>query len=259
MKRTKSLLFVICSVLTTLLLVECAPSGTPTSMPTIMPSQTSIPSPVPTNTVQTSATPNVVSVAPLVTAPYIEFASWSPDSQWIAYWESSQEDVERPTNGMPGGTLNFINVTTGEGCAVSQFVTAGSGTAKVYWSNEMEAIIAMGEETFTGKPCQSEAYRKLDGYVTEPLPNLALSPDGEYHADTLLESNENGMLTFETTITAAGSTQPAQRVTWQIDERLGTYGLGGEWISKEQFLLYETLDEGPLILDVKHGTIPILT
>ncbi|HJR82152.1 MAG TPA: hypothetical protein VJ821_18915 [Anaerolineales bacterium] len=261
LKRAKPLLFIPCSLLTILLLGGCGGASVDllTSIPTVVPSQISIPSPVPTGTSEPTATPAYVSIAPLVTAPYIEFGSWSPDSQWIAYWVSSQENLETPTNSMPGGTLNFMNAATGETCAITQFLTLNNPSAKVYWSDDLEAIIAMGEETFAGRPCQDEPYRQVEDFVTEALPNLALSPDGEYHADTVLVSSENGVLTFETTITAAGSDQPAQRATWQIDERLGEYGLGGEWISKEQLLIYETLEQGPLILDVEQGVTPVLT
>src|SRR5688572_26804615 len=147
MKRGKRLLFILGCVLITLLLVGCGGTlnATPTSIPTAIPSQTSTPSPVPTKTPESTLTPDTlseyVSVTPLVTAPYIEFGGWSPDSQWIAYWVSSQEDVEQPSNYMPGGTLNFMNVTTGETCAVSQFVTPDNRTAEVSWSEEIEAII----------------------------------------------------------------------------------------------------------------------
>lgn len=197
---------------------------------------------------------------PRVTAPYIEFGAWSPDSQWIAYWISSQEDVEKSTNFMPGGTLNFMNVTSGEICAVSQFVTPDNRTAEVIWSEESQVIVVMAKEAFAGRPCQAELYRRLNNYVPEhPLTDPALSPDQQYHADTALISSENGILTFATTLATVGSTQSLQRVTWQIDERLGEYGLGGEWISKEQFLLHETLDQGPLIIDTEHGIIPVLT
>jgi hypothetical protein len=259
MQRLKTLLYIIGSVLSSLLLVECEPGSRAVSNPTIVPSLTARPSPVPTNPLKGTASAEVISSTPLVTGPYLEFGSWSPDSQWIAYWVSSQEDLEQSTNFMPGGTLNFRNVTSGETCSVSQFTTPDNRNAKIYWSDEMEAIVAMGEETFTGKPCQAEPYRKLDNYVAEELPNPALSPDGKYQVDTLLESSENGILTFETTITSAGSSQPEQSITWQINERLGEYGLGGEWVSKEQFLLYETLDQGPLIIDVERGMIPVLT
>ena len=163
---------------------------------------------------------------------------------------------------MPGGTLNFMNVTTGEICAVSQFVTPDNRTAEVIWSEESQVIVVIAKEAFAGRPCQAEPYRRLDNYVPEqPLTDPALSPDRQYHADTALVSGENGILTFATTLTAVGSTQSLPRVAWQIDERLGdaSQGLGGEWISKEQFLLYETLDQGPLILDTEHGIIPVLT
>ena len=258
MKRVK-LILIMGLVLVFLLLVECAPNNAAILKPTHPPSQTSPPSLVPTNTLELTSTADVISITPLVTAPYLEFGSWSPDSQWIAYWFSSQQDVQQATNFMPGGTLNFRNVTSGETCAVSQLVTPDNQSAKIYWSDEVEVIIAIGEETFAGKPCQIETYRELDNFETEPVPNPGLSPAGEYHADTILQSSENSVLTFETTITATGSVQPAQRVTWQIDERLGEYGLGGEWISQEQFLVYETLDQGPLILDVERGMIPVLT
>jgi hypothetical protein len=257
MRRTKLILF-FSSVLVSLL-IACTPNNTTIAEPTIRPSQTLPPSAGPTNTLELTATADTISITPLVTAPYLEFGSWSPDSQWIAYWVSSEADVAQSTNFMPGGTLNFMNVATGEMCAVSQFVTPDNQSAQIYWSERMEVIIRMGEEAFTGKPCQNETYRQLDDFITEPVPDPALSPSGEYHADTVLESSENGIVTFETSFTASGSEQPVQQVTWQIDERLGEYGLGGEWISQKQFLIYETLDQGPLILDVERGVIPVLT
>lgn len=60
------------------------------------------------------------------------------------------------------------------------------------------------------------------------------------------------------TVTATNDTQPLQRLIWRIDERLGEYGLGGEWISRDQVLIYETLAEGPLIRDIEQGVISVL-
>jgi hypothetical protein len=247
-----------------LLLAGCGGAliGTPTSLPTALHSQSPVPSSVPTKLPDvTVSSSDFVPVKPLVTAPYIQFASWSPDSQWFAYWISSQDDVEQPTKAMPGGTLSFLNVITGESCAVSQFITPDNQAAQVVWSDQTEAIVVLDEDTFIGKPCQPEPYRPLEGYVREEkqLTDPALSPDGQHYANTILQSNENGILTFETTITATHSAQPSQHVIWQIDERLGEYGLGGEWISQEQFLLYESLDQGPLVIDIEHVVTPILT
>lgn len=263
MKGQTRLVFLFNLTLVALLLAGCgaASIGIPTSIPTALHSQSSTPSPVPTKTPDVTVTSSdFVSVKPLVTALFIQFASWSPDSQWMAYWVSSQDDVEQPTNAMPGGTLNFMNLITGESCAVSQFRTPDNQAAEVYWSEEIEAIVVIGTNAFVGKPCQEQPYSKLDNYLKEqPLNDPALSPDRQHHANTILQSNENGILTFETTITATNSTQPLQRVTWQIDERLGEYGVGGEWISQKQFLLHESLDQGPLIIDIEQGVIPILT
>jgi hypothetical protein len=66
------------------------------------------------------------------------------------------------------------------------------------------------------------------------------------------------VLTFETSFMAHDGDQPLQAVTWQIDQRLGDYDLMGEWIGPGSFLIYETLAEGPLILDVNAGVIPVL-
>src|SRR5687767_4489759 len=104
MKRVNLILF-MGLMLVSLLLVECATNNAAILKPTHLPSQTSHPSLVPTNTLELTSTANVISITPLVTAPYLEFGSWSPDSQWIAYWVSSQEDVQQATNFMPGGTL----------------------------------------------------------------------------------------------------------------------------------------------------------
>ena len=226
-----------------------------------LPLQSPTPSFVPTITPDLATTPpDSISVTPLVTAPFIQFASWSPDNQWVAYWISSQEDVEQPRNAMPDGTLNFMNVLIGESCAVSQFVTPNNQASEIYWSDDIDAIVVTKEGEFTGKPCQPEPYVPLVDYMDkQPLSDPALSPGGQYLANTLLQSSEGGILTFETTITKSNSAQPLQRVIWQIDERLGEYGLGGGWISPNQFLLHETLTEGPLILDVDKGVISVAT
>lgn len=194
------------------------------------------------------------------TAPAIRFAGWSPDSRWVAYWVSSQQDVDDAWAHFPAGTLHLANVETGESCAVPEFIMRDEPIT-VHWSDDGAAIILTAEGTFTGRPCQEEPFAALAGHTPQgsPTPDPALSPDGRYRAATALQSSENGILTFETTLAASDETQPLQRVTWQIDERLGDYGLGGEWISRNQFLVYETLTQGPLILDVEGDVRPVLS
>ncbi|MEW6286215.1 MAG: hypothetical protein AB1509_08300 [Chloroflexota bacterium] len=261
MKYRKIFPSIFIPLLTILLVLGCeeTTSRTPDGTSTIISSPTPLSQPFP-NKISTPTPTVLTSITPVVTAPYIEFGSWSPDSQWIAYWVSSQEDVEKSSNAMPGGTLNFMNVKTGDVCAVPQFVTPDNQSAKIFWSDEIEVIIAISEEAFAGRPCQTAVYRKLEKFIQEEMPiDLAFSPDGQYRVHTLHKSNQHGILTFETTITLSDSATPLLHTTWRIDERLGEFGLGGEWISREQFLLYETLDQGPLILDTEHGVIPLLT
>ena len=202
-------------------------------------------------------------VKPLVTAPYVRFDNWSPDSRWLAYWLSSQADVDSQfPYAMPGGTLHFANVQTGETCAAPQFHPATDRQALVEWSEDGAAVVLMIDEVFKGLPCQAGPFALLPDYTPaeQGRPDPALSPGGRYQAATaLLSSSENGVLTFETILTDTVEMRAVQSVRWQISDRLGDYGLGGEWASPTQFLIYETLAHGPLLIDVDQGVIPALT
>jgi len=48
-------------------------------------------------------------------------------------------------------------------------------------------------------------------------------------------------------------------LTWQHHGGLGDLGLGGLWVSLTQFLINETFMEGPLLIDVEKGVIPVKT
>jgi hypothetical protein len=165
-----------------------------------------------------------------------------------------------PAYSYPAGTLNFVNVETGETCARPEIKSQDDGT--MHWAEDGAALVFVADDGwFTGRPCQDEPFTALAGYspADSPAPDPALSPDGLHRAATTLQSDEDGVLTFETSLAASDEAQPLQQVTWQIDQRLGDYGLGGEWISPSQFLIYETLNQGPLILDVQGDIVPVLT
>jgi hypothetical protein len=74
---------------------------------------------------------------------------------------------------------------------------------------------------------------------------------GQIRAETRQVDSQGGILTFETRLIPSGGGLPLVVKIWKIDERLDSYEdfLGGEWISPGEFLINETLDEGPLILD----------
>lgn len=243
------------------LLVACTPTvaiPTPTTVATATSPAPTVPPP--TETIAPTLYPLApLAATPLATAPAIRFAGWSPDSRWVAYWVSSQEDVDSALAYWPVGALHFANVETGETCAVPELVSQDGGT--IGWSDEGAAIVSTAAGWFSGWPCQAEPYAALTDYAPNEgqTPDPALSPDGRYRATTVLQSSEDGIETFETTITTASDLQPLQRVTWQIDQRIGDYELGGEWVSRSQFLIYESLVEGPLLIDADRGVTPVAT
>jgi hypothetical protein len=77
----------------------------------------------------------------------------------------------------------------------------------------------------------------------------ARSSEGAYLASTQEQSRESGILYLRTTITDLARGRVAGQVDWSVDERLGDLGLGGEWIGPTTFLLYETRERGPLLLE----------
>jgi Tol biopolymer transport system component len=192
----------------------------------------------------------------VATGAAIRFAGWSPDSRWLAHWVYAEEDVQKfPPSMLPAGTLQITEITTGKGCAVTQFVGFKQPIA-MHWSEDGAVVIDTTTGILAGQPCQSEPFAPWDGAMPQDAASgdasrdPALSADGRYRAATALLHSEGGILTFETSVTAADGSEPLQRVIWQIDERLGDYDLMGEWISPQLFLIHETLTQGPLILDV---------
>src|SRR4030042_1910023 len=80
------------------------PSSTPAQPTATVIPQSSPTSPAPTSTI---VSPNIIRLVPIVAAASIWFDSWSPDSQWIAYWVSSTEDVQNPIS------YSFVSGTIG--------------------------------------------------------------------------------------------------------------------------------------------------
>jgi hypothetical protein len=193
----------------------------------------------------------------------LRLAGWSANGDWLAYWESSQEDVASQIEPWPPASLSFYNPHTAEICPHPHL----SSREALYlgeWTAAGEAVVKIGEEFYAVPPCGGRPYQRLPDFQLiagsqsprgSPAPDPALSPGGEYRAVTTLQENQGGVLSFATrlTLTSPESSGSCPHISgaWQIDERLGDYTafLGGEWISPSQFLIHETLDQGPLILD----------
>lgn len=70
-------------------------------------------------------------------------------------------------------------------------------------------------------------------------------------------TSTSGLLSLSTSIVVTPTGQVMNTVPWSIDQRLGEMGLGGAWITDRLFLIYETLPQGPLLIDVGGDVIQI--
>jgi hypothetical protein len=271
----------LAALIALLFLVACNPYGrevprevTPEPSPTLVPESnesqidlfSSRVAPVRSPTAGPTPDPGTILTAaePIATAAYISVSGWSPDGRWLAYWSSDQTDVNvQQQTGMPGGTLHFWDAITGEICVMSQFHTASDRDAGIQWIEDNAVVVVMLDSTYTRRPCQTEPFTMLPDYQPPQVEQSdpALSPDGRFRILSTQISNQNGILTYETKLVTVDDGQGLAAVTWQIDERLGDYSgwLGGEWASPTQFVIYETRQQGPLMLDAEQGVVPVLT
>jgi hypothetical protein len=208
-----------------------------------------------------SAGAAVTKAEPLATAAYFTVAGWSADSRWLAYWVSADADVaaQQPAT-MPGGALNFVDAPTGEICVAEAIHTLTAREAAVYWQPGNQVVVVMPDGAFSGRPCRPfTPSPDFAPPVTTPVVDPALSPGGRYRAHSTEAGNEDGTLAVTTTLVDVQSDADVATLTWQHRGGLGELGLGGMWITPSQFLIFETVAEGPLIVDVENGVIPVLT
>lgn len=231
------------------------PTPTSSIIPTVISySPTTIPT-------LTPVSPNETILLSLISAANISFDSWSRDSQWIAYWVSSIDDVKNPINYyIIPGSLGFTNVNTGISCIVDRLRRQGEG-GNVEWMDDNEMIVIIGEIAYQGKPCQEAEYQNITNYkptIAREVEDPLISPDRLYRAlDQELEY-KNGICKYATSIIRRVDGKELVVAEWRMQERIGGCGSSSKWISKTQYLIEETLDQGPLILDVNWGVINVL-
>jgi len=95
-----------------------------------------------------------------------------------------------------------------------------------------------------GQPCQE--FRPVDF----EMPLVGFSPTGVYAAETQVTGSGEGILQARTAIRSVASGAELEAIEWTVEQRLGDLGLGGEWLTEDHFLLYETLDRGPVLIQV---------
>jgi hypothetical protein len=223
---------------------------------------------VPAQAVQATATavpptdtptpePTAIPLEPIIAAPAVQFEGWSPDGEWLAYWVSGQADVSSEFYPAPPGTLNFRNVRTGQECAVPEIVSQQEEGDQLVWAPGGEVLVSTSGQSFQGTPCGGDFRPVQTPTETPALAAGVLSPGGEYRAETTVMDSSAGILSLSSAIIAVPDDQVILMVKWKIDERLGELEQGGEWLGGNQFLIYETLDRGPLLLTVSGEVIDV--
>lgn len=191
-------------------------------------------------------------IIPFSQAAFLTFDSWSPGGEWIAYWSSSLDAVESYQGyGMPGGILHFANVISGEDCPVPEIVSESAYLAQVRWMAEDSAELRLDGYRYVGKPCQTTPFRRSPAQETLPSQEPAgLSPDGRFRAVTEEVTSDDHGWELNTSLIETATGRDVNRLEWRHRGGHGELELGGEWVSPSQFLIYETIDQGPLLLHV---------
>lgn len=223
----------------------------------LLAASTPAPTPLPTSMIK----PPDTEVEPLVTADRLSFLGWSPDSEMLAYLEHTPEDLAAvQTHPFPPGTLKFLNARTGQICDSMIIFPEGDYNrfAQLSWLPNGWLLIKVNDQTLQGIPCGAFTpvtnSTSPDEVVSEP----SLSPQVSHRASTVIRDSANSVLNLVTTITNVATGQVENVIEWRLDERLGDLGLGGEWLTEDIFLIYETLDQGPLLVKVGEGVSQVV-
>ena len=220
------------------------PSSTPLAETPIPRSET----PQPTNNPAPTQVP-IATITPLVTylsvngSPF--FDSWSPDSQWIAFWLVEYGGDELP------GSLAFVRVASGDVCLHPNIITEGVGTGQVQWQNDgsVQVVINPSDKTFTGAPCG-------DFVESGPLLESAgkISPDGRYLAASVTGEFAPGGYPITTTITDLSSDQIIASVSWEF-AMSDAVGGGPQWLNSQIYLIGPALNQGFLYFSLPDGVV----
>jgi hypothetical protein len=235
--------------------------ATPTILPTntaVPPTATHTPTPLPTATGTPLPTPTATATPVIphlyVRGAHISVGDWSPDSQWLPYWLSTDDDLaglDAYTN--PGATLHLLHSGSKESCALTQFQRAPGGQMSLDWTDDSSLIVRDGENEvqWQGQPCQPDSFVQLaepPPPPAEPYESRRVSPDGRFRVTLELEAEETDhWRTLLTTIRdEAGAEVTA--VTWRTQASFQEGNPGGNWLSPTQFLIRHA-EDGPLLLD----------
>lgn len=234
--------------------VPATPKPTATNpSPTLTPTLTPTPLPPNTPTSEPIATPSLPK--PLATAAVIQFAGWSPDSRWVAYWTYTWEEIDAmPDHGgpfdYPPGVLHFHRPGTGLSCKYPYPTSYRYSHPVFAWQTDGRAAVWADDDLVrAGAPCGDE-FETLTGIealiaVRDP----SISPGHTYRAETIEQEfdEETEVLSFLTIITEIATGQEKNRVEWGVLPILGRF-YTAQWVSDDLLLIPESTERGPLLV-----------
>ena len=202
-----------------------------------------------------------ITVAPFAIAPELLLHSWSPDGRYVAFWQFDVAGL--PPNPNIPTRLRFYDVKERRLCEfpyqTSPYIETGP-YATTGWFGTVEDFDFMANLVkggpASGLPCKDFGPSDWPSGFSEG----EFSPNNAAWANTIELSRTNGIITLQTIIdkTPGASSTPGVTFTWSIDERLGDLGMGGQWLSDQTFLIYETREVGPVLLKTAGENIPLI-
>ena len=219
------------------LTAEATPILIPSITPTLPSSTATATSPLPSPTTQPAGTP----IVPLAEAPMLTLFGWSSDSAWLAYWAFSSSEAVN-SFGVPGlgsGQLHFLNTSTGQACPYSD--QAGFG-ASIFWQPDGSVIVVNDGLAHQSLPCDL-TLTPVPIPTSQPAQTSTASQASRDKYTVFSETTEeaDGTLSVETRFVDAQTGKLEHAVPWKHPGGVGELGLGGQWLTDDEFLIHRTL------------------
>jgi hypothetical protein len=190
-------------------------------------------------------------IEPLVTAKGLRFDSWSPSSEWMAYWYRERGEAV-PSH------LGFVDINTKQVCQHKEVIAQNLESGNVIWQEggTSVAILNRDGEAFKGVPCETFAqveFAQVENVtLLDPYTRTEISPDGRYRAESLIREVEGQLIHYITTIIDNATNEIEVDVSWDGSPHL--QGSSG-WLNNELYLIGPTVDQGVLYVSPPRGRV----
>lgn len=207
--------------------------------------------------------------------PVLDVSGWSPDGRWLAFWMGGRYTDYPPELWRSPQQLHFLDSTTGRVCQQPNAQKA-IYSDQVYWQADSQTIVRTGGSVAIGRPCEtltaspSSTYKlpmpppgvtpdwaeppASEGYDSPGPEDTVASPDGVYLATTVAAGDQAPENSYTTRISLTSDGRLVAEATWQGNGGFGDMGTGGAWLPTNQFLIFYSLDRGPLLMG-SDGTV----